>query len=306
MLAREQYPAHEILANGGALLRSVGAIAIGNESTLNLIAEDQGSQEAFATFIDPEIPIDVETQLSFMHDFWSILGHEPQDLSGEQRDKAEAANAANAQFRILPTPLLEFRDRQWLAQHGRLLPGQQFDPIESAMRLPDEGTIYSELAHDLSAPVKVEGIDYAVRYKSPNGGVVDRAAYIANLLESQQALTEKGKEVWTFPSMDVQVNAPRVAEEAGQLYSRIDPIASPESLIVMQLLHQGAGSPNQTGAIDFANEAVYVQEEGSDAQEPSYIATVRWRTDWRRIGTYARKYASVRNYMGVREASSAI
>ncbi len=56
--------------------------------------------------------------------------------------------------------------------------------------------------------------------------------------------------------------------------------------------------------IDYANDLVCEQVDG--ATEPKYISTVRWRSDWRCIGTYARQFESVRAGNGAREAISGL
>jgi hypothetical protein len=265
------------------------------------------SRTAFATFIDPNAEITPETQWAFMRTFWHDLGYDQLPaLSVAQYGRLTSVAEANPNHRILPTPLLSLAGRQAIAEEARVFPGQQFAANKSALRLPDEGTTYADLIQDPQRVVTHDGTRYALRYKTPSGELTDRSGYIAALKTAGQAVADEADTVWTFPVMDVQTDVPRVEDTAGHLYETIDPIVSPEALIVIQALHQAAGTPKVGGDINFANEAVYGLDEASNPAGIAYVASVRWRDDYHQIGSYARRRDSLRDYMVVRAAESGL
>lgn len=297
----------EAVHRRNGVAKKLGAFAI--NGTLSK-AEEQ-VQAAFDIFVNaPHISLPAEAQLKFMGDTLIDLGgYNVPDLSRRQASVMETMTDKYHQRRVIPTPLLDIEGRQAIAEAARVFPAQQFDPNESALRLPDEGTVYAKLVQDLGATVEDEGIYYVVRYKTPDlglGRLDDRTNYKAGLKEANQAIEEDGV-TWTFPVMDVRIKTPREEQTARELYANVRPVASPESLILTAILHQAAGTPNPDGDIDFANEAVYASnEQGRSSRSLEYVSTIRWRSDWHRIGSYARQLNSTRAYMGVRASESGI
>jgi hypothetical protein len=95
---------------------------------------------------------------------------------------------------------------------------------------------------------------------------------------------------------------------ASELYeSQWREFPATETLIIMILMHNAARDPNRTYDTNLANETVHEMiQDGQIAENPRYLTTVRFRTQDRRIGHYARDRLSRRDYFYVRPFINAL
>jgi hypothetical protein len=215
-----------------------------------------------------------------MDAFYGRLDKTPPKLTESQLDTLRVALAANPGKRIVPTPLLDLEGRQAITESARNLPCQQFNPNEAALWVPEEGAFYGKF---LRNPDRVEAknndisMTYGLRYKTIDGQLTGRRGYINSLLETGQAVIAEDGSVWTYPLTDVHVQNERTEDTAAHLHDVVDPLASPELLIVTNLLHQTSGKINRDWWLDVANEAIYELEEDAVAARALYrVANVHF------------------------------
>lgn len=288
-----------LTSNTGPSLSNEGSASVSNNTSI------------YDNFINPNRVYDVDEQLAIMTNFWEQIGLKVPVLHPRQLDNAGTVTSNNPNLRLLPTPLLNVWGRSFIAERMRGDVGNHVDEQLSILRLPDMGTIYRKLVFNMDQKVAIRNNDsnnltkYSLRYKTPQGTIVMRSDYIDALCKAEQAIVDEDNIVWTYPVMDVQVNSPRKEMTAEQLYNEVHWSASPEALIVVRGLHLLANIPKGL-EIDFSNEAVFEETPSGTAQNPAYINTIRWRDDWHRIGWYARRHESIRDYLGVRTTKSAL
>jgi hypothetical protein len=300
--------------------------------------------EASRHFIAPGTKMAPEDQIAFNEGFSGVLGLEVPKLTHEQRRKLVDAAAAQPGSRILAVPMLDTRGRHDLAERARRLLPNEFAPDKPVIRPPDDGTIIRELTEteNLEGTVSRDGSQYVIRYRASNGELLSRSAYIDDLLERGEAIRGTDGTVWVFLVGDVRTYAndgfpiglgkdevdERIARrkidpefytqtypgellasrpDASELYgSRWREFPSTEALIIMVLLHNAAREPNRTYDINLANETVHeITRDERVAESPRYLTTVRFRTQDRRIGHYARDCLSRRDYFYVRPFGNA-
>jgi len=236
-------------------------------------------------FLNPNaVGINAEKQLEVMTSFWNELGLEVPALSEEQQAGLESVLAAHLKRRVIPTPFLDLASRKKVAEAAKVSFSKNgFSTGAEPLWAPDEIWIYGKLLRDPESVVK-EGRDrYGLRFKTFNGEVVSRKAYEEVLIDDGKAVIGQDGIVWTFPVMDAGVSSPRIRDTATNLLARVDPIASPESLIATQLLHQANGTFTPEWEVDFANEAVYKLDNPGQAVAPVYIAGVNWKPSYGRV-----------------------
>jgi hypothetical protein len=302
------------------------------------------AEEATRHFIAPEAVIAPEDQLAFNKSFLRALGLEVPEFAHEQQLKIFGAAAAHPDWRILTVPMLDTRGRHDLAERARRLPNK-FNPDQPVIRPPDDGTVIRELTEteNLEGTVNCGGSQYVIRYRSPSGQLLSRSAYIGDLLTRGEAVRGGDGITWTFAVGDVRAYAndgfpvglgkseaaARMARHesdaefyaktyqdellasrpnASELYeARWREFPAVETLIIMILMHNAAGNPNRTYDINLANETVHeMTQDGQITENPRYLTTVRFRTQDRRIGHYARDRLSRRDYLYVRPFINAL
>jgi hypothetical protein len=259
------------------------------------------------SFLNTEARLDVTDQLAVMRELWGKLGYEMPELSESQQAELALVAEANPFHRVVPTPLLSFSERKAVAEKARAFPGQKFTTSANALWTPDESWAYGKLIRDPESTVKDGNKTYGLRYKTPEGETtVSREAYIAALKAAGQAVEAKDGRVWTFPVMDVRVQAPRTRDYVRNLHGRVDPVGSPESLLTTQLLHQANGTPNPVWEVDFANEAVYELDRKGNPKALVDVAGVDWDPNYRQVYLF-NWYTDNRNDdFGVRGAESGL
>lgn len=302
-------------------------------------------EEASRQFIAADTKIAPEDQLTFNRDFSRSIGLEVPKLTDEQRLKLFDAAAAQPDWRILAVPMLDTRGRQDIAERARRVLPNEFGPDNPVIRPPDDGTVIRELTEteNLEGTVGRDGSEYVIRYRAPGGQLLPRSAYIEDLLGGGAAVSGADGMTWMFLVGDVRTYAndgfpvglgraeaeSRITRhgadpefyaqtyaaellasrlDAGELYeSSWREFPSTEALIVMILMHNAAREPNRTYDINLANETVHeVTQDGRVAESPRYLTTVRFRTQDRRIGLYARERLSRRDYFYVRPFVNAL
>lgn len=257
--------------------------------------------------------------------------------AAQSRELAQTAQTHPGN-RVVPTILMDqtrpsLPMRKAIVAGARSFDRQQFiDKPEdevSALRGPDEEVDIGKGLHPYAAilmdphadkPVRYKGELFRLFYKRSGDNseaeepkidlneMVDRSSFVETLLESGRAIEAKDGAIWVFPVMDIQVNSPRTKDTASNLYRRIDPVNVPESLLIVSCLHQANGTPNTTGDIDYANEALWKVKKTGDpiTDNPDNVVTVRFRSDRRRVGLFARIGDSVRDNAGVRDTVSGL
>jgi hypothetical protein len=290
-------------------------------------------------FIAPRTEIAPADQIAFSENFLCVLGLEVPQLTDEYRLRLFAAAAVHPDRRILAVPMLDTQARLDLAERARLLLPNEFNPGQSVIRPPDDGTIIRELTEteNQEGTVSRDGGRYVIRYRTSGGQLLPRSAYIDDLLTHGEAVSGADGTAWIFLVGDVRTYAndgfpvglgPGEADEriarhkidvefyanthqdellasrltAGELYeTRWREFPSTEALIIMILIHNAALEPNLTYDINLANETVHeMMRDGRVTENPQYLTTVRFRTQDRRIGHYARDRLSRRDYCYVR------
>lgn len=302
------------------------------------------AEEETYHFIAPETAVTPEDQLAFNKSFLRALGLEVPKLNNEQRLKIFGAAAAHPDWRILAVPMLDTPGRHDLAERARRLPNE-FNPDQSVIRPPDDGTVIRELTEtkNLEGTVNCDGSQYVIRYRTPSGLLLPRSAYIGDLLTRGNAVRGGDGIAWMFALGDVRVCAndgfpvslgknevaARMARyesdpefyaktyqdellasrpNASELYAtQWREFPATETLILMILMHNAARDPNRTYDINLANETVHeMTHDGQIIENPRYLTTVRFRTQDHRIGHYARDRLSRRDYFYVRPFINAL
>jgi hypothetical protein len=283
------------------LIGSIVARSAGVEFT-PLSDEQLAFKDKIKDFLDPEAELDLDAQLEITTELYDQLGYTPPELDDSQKATLAKTLEANPGKRVIPTPLLDLDERITITDMGQGLPAQQFDTDHPHALWTPEGGLYGNLLSNLDGAYtndKDPRISYALRYKTTDGVVTDRAGYIEWLKETDQAIEDDNGTVWTYPVSEVQVKSERTNTTAGDLHEAVDPIVSPELLIVTQLLHQANGTPDPNWQSDFANEAIYafykvtkfskeeLQELGVDLDEQGKalerVARVRWDVGYRYV-----------------------
>ncbi|HSW37020.1 MAG TPA: hypothetical protein VLG37_01470 [Candidatus Saccharimonadales bacterium] len=240
-------------------------------------------------FLNPDVSIDLETQLDVMTSFWKELGVvlRADLLIPHQRTHLEQVLETHPGHRVVPTLLSQGNladARSQLAEAAKGAFGKnQFHDSLSPLWTPDQSYLYGKLLADPDQPVKDGRKSYGLGYKMPDGSVVGRDAYLPLLMNTGQIVEGNDGTLWTFPVMDVQVRAPRTYESAGNLHALVSPTNTPEGLLAMQLLHQANGTPNPAWAVDFANEAVYELDKNGKPKTLVSVAGVGWGPDGRQV-----------------------
>jgi hypothetical protein len=296
-------------------------------------------EEASRHFIAPETEMAPEEQVAFNRNFLRLLGFEMPKLTHEQELRLFGAAAARPRWRILTAPMLDTHGRHELVERARRRLPNEFRTDKLAIRPPDDGTIIRELTEtkNLEGTVSRDGSEYVIRYRTSSGQLLPRSAYLNDLIVRGEAAAGAGGTAWMFLVGDVRTYAndgfpvvlakdeaeKRMARRAtdaefyartyqaellasrlsaGELYkTRWPEFPSTEALIIMILMHNAAREPNRTYDINLANETVHeIIRDGQVDDNPRYLTTVRFRTQDRTIGHYARDRLSSRDYFYVR------
>jgi hypothetical protein len=321
------------------------AVAFAALSRVDELAKDElayaskVTEEASRYFIAPETKIAPEDQIAFNKSFAHALNLDMPRLTDQQRKTLFDVAATHPAWRILAVPLLDTHARHDLAERARRRLPNEFNPEQSVIRPPDDGTVIRELTQTkgLEGTVSRGGSQYVIRYRASTGQLLSRSSYIADLLTREEAVAGIDGTVWMFLLGDVRTYAndkfpiglskddadERMVQRetdaefyaktyqrellessmnASELYGTRWPALPPtEALILMNLMHNAAREPNRTYDINLANEAVHeITLDGQVAENPQYLTTIRFRTQDRRIGHYARDNQSKRDYLYVR------
>ena len=166
------------------------------------------------------------------------------------------------------------------------------------------------LASLLREPQHIERVgnaSFSMRYRTINGELVDRETYVASLVAAGQAVVSEDEVVWTYPVMDVRVNSNRSNSRPEELFRKVNPVASPESLIATQLLHQAASTPTTRPSFDFANEAIFRRFDNQrDPTSPVVVACVFWDCNDCQVALDYQNTADRHPEFGVRSTVSGI
>lgn len=265
------------------------------------------------TFLDPEATMSVTEQLDTMNEFWGELNWSMPVLSEENEQHLQTVLEANPGKRVVPTPLVDPYERVAIAEDAKAaFPKNEFTANGKALWTPDESWTYGKLLRSPESVVQEDRKKYALGYKTPDGVVTTRSDYIESLIEAGQAV-KQGELVWTFPVTDVSVQSERTYTTASKLHEATDPVETPESLIVTQLLHQANGTPNPNWAVDFANEAVYEVKEAGKGSDKHIefgavvsVASVNWNPNYRRVLSVSWNPQDRGGGFGRRDAASGI
>jgi len=275
-------------------------------------------ENRISDFLNPEIKLDANEQLTTMVDFWNKLGVTIPTVSEEQMDSLQDAIEANPHKRLVPTPLsprlLEAR-LQMTEKAREVFPEQQFveDKDISALCTPDTDRAYGQALVDPEANINRDGNYAKLIYKIDDGNYVGRSEYLESLVASADTAEAEDGTTWVFPLMNVQVRSPRDRQRADEHFFKASHVETPESLIAMQLLHQANGTPNPKLEVDFANEALAkTNEEGElildDNDNPILlrVASVSWGPGGRQVGLSGWGAGGVSGYFGRRGAESGL
>jgi hypothetical protein len=266
-------------AIGRGLIPDAAAAAVGSEVELET-AEAPAFADSLGNFLDPEAKLGVTEQMSFMQSFWGKLGYEPPALTADQLNGLQSALRAAPGLRVVPTPLLPLSERKAItAKTNDLLP-KKFT-FELELWAPDDTWEFAELLRDPQSTVEKDGTGYGLRYRLPSGLLVDRATYVEELKTGGHAIEVEDGTVWTFPVMDVRPQTQRTSGEAGDVYTDVAAVNSPESLLTIQLLHLMNGSANSGNwELNLANEVVCELNEEDNPKALAYIASIAWLKAW--------------------------
>ncbi len=200
------YPADEIVQRGTLVLDEIGSTAL-NGGTVELDLVAQSELVAAATvFIDPEAPLEPQTQVEFVRSTLGVLapGAELPELTGRQWASLWPRAEGNQALRFVAAPVMDrMVDRQGFVERGRRYLPNDFTPHAdlTALRAPDMGSVIEELLEDLSPEgrlrVEREGTLYAARYKSPFDDIELEAAYRRMLVAEgyRRDLVEAGRTI---------------------------------------------------------------------------------------------------------------
>jgi hypothetical protein len=266
-----------------------------------LTAEQLAFKDKVGDFLDPEVELDLDAQLAITTELYAQLGYTPPELDDSQKARLQKTLEANPGKRVVPTPLLDLEERIAIVDKAEDLPAQQFDTDHAHLLWVPEAGLYRILLDDPESKHTDDRdprITYGLRYKIGDGTITDRAGYIDWLKRTEQAVEDEHGTVWTYPVSEVQVQSERTNTTAGDLHDAVDPIVSPELLIVTQLLHQANGTPDAKWQSDFANEAIYAyyelgKFEGAELEKLELLGVVG-------EGTLLNRVARVRFDVGYR------
>lgn len=246
-------------------------------------------------FLDHEKKVEPGDQLETMAEFWAELGQVLPSIRKDMFLGLERQASAHPDKRIVPTPLsfnyphasrlaLVNRARDTLnytmpSPFKQLNSGEWWEPSLWA----NPGTMHTALLQKDQAEgdvITVEGNPakltvtkhYALGYKTPEGETAVRQRYLEELVQEGLAVEGFNDDgcIWTFPVIDVRSHAPYVEDHARDLYTQVGALVSPETVIVIELMHLGGGIEHEvehtTAKHTLTNETVYevaLDDEGS-------------------------------------------
>lgn len=297
---------------------------------------EEGFQAGIEDFFNPEVTIDVASQLAIVSDFWIKMGYEVPIL-GRGQSQLEETLKAHPGRRVVPAPLLSFGERTAMVENARSLPGRNpIDAADPAFSLQTPGTwhdAYGQLLRDpqgIAQEGYIKPSRHALRYKTPSDEMVSRKVYEGALLEGGQAVEGTEDTIWTFPVMDVgrentgeqDGQGNRVATRAESLFDSIEPTATPESLLTVQVLRRLGAEPREDFTVtetpegveakpkdittDFANEFIYRVGRRGDIKKLAQMVSVVWDPARRQLSGKAWFKEIAWKHFGVRDTVSGI
>ena len=293
---------------------------------------DESKQEAIRTaydrFVDSKQLIAPNVQIRFMEQVLRRV-HNNSDLTiprlnpRQQRDLDQRL-WAHPELRVVPTPFMTLEQLGTASESARSV---SHVPLrdESVLRLPqptenpmsawlvrhrdDPNASYNgqddpnNLNREKTGP-RFNG-DYALRYKTPDGHVVDRATYLQALLDEGLAVQGEDGTVWTFPVTDISTTPELTDRAVNEVYPEIDAVNTIE-LSYLGMIMQAAAGKHSNGAISLVNGATYHLDEHGHPDEPRGVETGRYRSDKHFFGYWLRDWFSKREYILNRTTLSGI
>ena len=260
---------------------TIGSIAIDNTVT----PEESGQNKEFeinvGNYLNPEISMELEGQLSVTKDYWDKLGYDVPALSQDRKTKLAAILEANPSHRIFPAPLLSWQDRNMVAEQARSLPGRSKNTATfNALGVPKPDSKDARLLNNPEDIIIENGESYGLRYKSPNGELFVRSDYINALIDSEEALKADDGNVWTFAVIDISARIARTGNERVNVsHKNIDPILTPELIIALQLFHRFNGSRMPERQLELTNEGIYFIDKRGKAKVLESIVALNWYSE---------------------------
>lgn len=240
-------------------------------------------------FLDPNTKIDGRDQLHVVHRIWEVVGKSMPELSSDQKAKVSEIAEAIPSFRVMPAPFMSLQTRYATAlEFPRLsneVPSEpETSPLKPLERAGDDEALTAkdpELFEKLTSGSIVMASNslayFRVFYKTYEGKLVDRLSFISGLVAGGIAVRSEAEEAWTFPLIDIREKPEEIATHEPSaasllvrddltkpalgniwgLYETVDPIISPESLLLNQLMHRATNTPVSRSRVDIANEAIH-------------------------------------------------
>jgi hypothetical protein len=277
-------PRTELATRFGLVAEVAGPVAVATVAETTKTPETEFDTK-LADFLRPNINMSFADQLWVQREFWGALGHELPSLSEEQQAKLQTKLEAHPTHRIMPAPLLDLDGRESIAEIAKeAFLKNSLSKRTSGLWTPYSSRRYGTLLVDPEATVHYDGTNYAMRYKTPSGiTVMGRADYKNELEVAGQTVKGERNTPWTWSVMNVAVHSSRTNTTARALYGKVDPTATPEAHIGMQLLHQANGTPNTAWGSDLVNEAVFELDKQGNTKTLAYVACVSFSLNVRQV-----------------------
>ena len=233
-------------------------------------------RKKIADFLNPEVFLRAEEQLDIIYYFLGELGLTVPEISKEQLALLDRAADGNRDRILVPTPLCSnlLGARKAMTERA----GQAFSGLSQST---DDGDAHAllipltSLHHNLALkdPKEIIGeYDYRTKisYRTADGSIVDREVYLESLVKSGDAvkiIEDNETTYWIFPLMELQTSsANKTPQRAGEQLLRASHVATPESLIIMQLLHRVIGTKPSEEIVRICNE--FICQVSADGTRP--------------------------------------
>lgn len=263
--------------------------------------------DAIDRFVNITNNIEVTEQLKIMSDFWANMGYEVPALDEKQKITVSEALKNHPGGRVVPTPLLGLVDRKKIADRAQdLIYGESVNE-EHILWAPKDGR-YHDLMEYPDSTVTEGDKTFGIRYKSPEGKLVNRSDYLQALKNGGYGIESSDGTLWIFPVMDLEPKEQHHDGNTRDVYDeKISFSTTPESLITTELLQWIAGSPApKEWNVELANEAIFEIDENGLPSRLNSIAGVHWKEGLKQIRWNSWPAGYTRIGFGNRETENAL
>lgn len=260
----------------------IGAEDLGRMAVIQVDTEEELTEEDIfeadiKDYLDPQVEIDALGQLDILTQFWNKLGYQlPTDLGDRQLKNVQGTIEIFPHLRLLAAPLLNFDGRKEIVQKASDFQKNSFGINPDNLLTPDIKGSKGKLLRVPDVVASERHQKYAMRYKLDSGELVSRDGYLSYLKDSHQVVRSEQGYLWTYVAIDINEGTSHGGQNIKTLYGFINPLATPETLLAIQLMRQANGNPSSNWQIDLANEAVWDFSKDDHLKDLKRVAGIGW------------------------------